>query len=136
MFFILLLFTVEFATHTSYSSYIIENYACNMWEFATNITHLFCIAFFLITHRGVLFLQEEHSTYPDMAAYHCIAVTLGKAGHLTQLLHLIQSLRKGPIKKHVRGSPKQLNWNGRLEPDIAIYNAVSEYPFILPVFYS
>lgn len=94
------------------------------------------IAFFLITHRVVLFLQEEHSTYPDMAAYHCIAVTLGKAGHLTQLLHLIQSLRKGPIKKHVRGSPKQLNWNGRLEPDIAIYNAVSEYPFILPVFYS
>ena len=61
-----------------------------------------------------------------MAAYHSIAVTLGKAGHLTQLLHLIESLREGPVKKDVRGSPRQLNWNGRLEPDIVVYNAVSE----------
>ncbi|KAG0597694.1 hypothetical protein M758_12G014900 [Ceratodon purpureus] len=69
-------------------------------------------------------MREEHSTYPDMAAYHSIAVTLGKAGHLTQLLHLIESLREGPVKKDVRGSPRQLNWNGRLEPDIVVYNAV------------
>lgn len=87
--------------------------------------HLY-FAFFLNSHSGVLFLQEEHSTYPDMAAYHSIAVTLGKAGHLTQLLHLIQSLWEGPIKKNVRGTLKQLNWDGRLEPDIVVYNSVSE----------
>lgn len=62
-----------------------------------------------------------------MAAYHSIAVTLGKAGYLSELLHLIQSLRAGPVRKHhVRGTPKQLNWNGRLEADIVVYNAVSE----------
>lgn len=69
-------------------------------------------------------MREEHSTYPDMAAYHSIAVTLGQAGHLTQLLDLIESLREGPVKKTVKGSPRQLNWNGRLEPDIVVYNAV------------
>jgi len=36
------------------------------------------------------------------------------------------------MKKIVKGSPKQLNWNGCLEPDIVVYNAVSEN-LILPV---
>jgi hypothetical protein len=80
---------------------------------------------FLGAYKSVLFLQEEHSTYPDMAAYHSIAVTLGKAGHLTELLHIIQSLKKGPVRRNVGGSPRELNWNGRLEPDIVVYNAVS-----------
>lgn len=89
------------------------------------------IVVFLIISRihvqGMLCLQEEHSTYPDMAAYHSIAVTLGQAGHLTQLLDLIESLREGPVKKTVKGSPRQLNWNGRLEPDIVVYNAVRKH---------
>lgn len=69
-------------------------------------------------------MREEHSTYPDMAAYHSIAVTLGKAGHLTELLHIIRSLKEGPVRRNVGGSPRELNWDGRLEPDIVVYNAV------------
>nr|PNR47214.1 hypothetical protein PHYPA_014334 [Physcomitrium patens] len=69
-------------------------------------------------------MREDHSTYPDIAAYHSIAVTLGKAGHLTQLLHLIESLRQESMKKRARGIPLQLSWKGSLEPDIVIYNAV------------
>ena len=100
--------------------------ACQGEVATSTVIVLLRIVFFLSTYKSSLFVQEEHPTYPDMAAYHSIAVTLGKAGHLTQLLHLIESLKEGPIMKSVRGSPRQLNWNGRLEPDIVVYNAVSE----------
>lgn len=76
-------------------------------------------------------LQEDFSTYPDMPAYHCIAVTLGRAGHLEQLLELIKSLKEGPKKKHIAGyGASRLNWNGCLQPDIVVYNAVCQiFPF-------
>lgn len=68
-----------------------------------------------------LFHQEETSIYPDMAAYHSIAVTLGQAGFLEELLDLIPSLRKGP-----RSTKYLLNLknHGALSPDIIIFNAV------------
>lgn len=76
-------------------------------------------------------LQEDYSTYPDMAAYHCIAVTLGRAGHLDQLLELIKSLKEGPKKKRIAGyAASRFNWNGCLQPDIVVYNAVCQtFPF-------
>ncbi|BBN09640.1 protein MpPPR_50 [Marchantia polymorpha subsp. ruderalis] len=66
-------------------------------------------------------MLEETSIYPDMAAYHSIAVTLGQAGFLEELLDLIPSLRKGP-----RSTKYLLNLknHGALSPDIIIYNAV------------
>lgn len=70
-------------------------------------------------------MQEEFSTYPDMAAYHSIAVTLGQAGHLTELLELINSLKAGPKHKRINGYLAQRgNWDGSLQPDIVVYNAV------------
>lgn len=81
--------------------------------------------------QGCIVLQEDHSTYPDMAAYHSIAVTLGKAGYLPQLLHLIETLKEGSKRKNVKGSPRELNWDGHLEPDIVVFNAVSEILILL-----
>ena len=98
---------------------VVDDWTCSR-EVASGISTCFVGAY-----KSVLFLQEEHSTYPDMAAYHSIAVTLGKAGHLTELLHIIRSLKEGPVRRNVGGSPRELNWNGRLEPDIVVYNAVS-----------
>ncbi|KAI9196962.1 hypothetical protein LWI28_028564 [Acer negundo] len=67
-------------------------------------------------------MQQQISSYPDLVAYHCIAVTLGQAGHINELFDLIDSLRSPPKKKFKTGVLE--NWDPRLEPDIVIYNAV------------
>ncbi|XP_010460866.1 PREDICTED: pentatricopeptide repeat-containing protein At1g30610, chloroplastic-like [Camelina sativa] len=62
------------------------------------------------------------SSYPDMVAYRSIAVTLGQAGHIKELFHVIDVMRSPPKKKF---KPTTLEkWDPRLEPDVVVYNAV------------
>lgn len=67
-------------------------------------------------------MQQQMCTYPDLVAYHCIAVTLGQAGHMKELLHVIDCMRSLPKKKFKTGFLEK--WDPRLEPDIVVYNAV------------
>lgn len=60
-----------------------------------------------------------------MAAYHCIAVTLGQAGLVKELFDVIDCMRSPPRKKF-KLDPLQ-NWDPRLEPDLIVYNAVSNF---------
>lgn len=62
------------------------------------------------------------SSYPDLVAYHCIAVTLGQAGHMEQLFDVIDSMRSLPKKKFKMALLDK--WDPRLEPDIVVFNAV------------
>lgn len=68
-------------------------------------------------------LQQQMSTYPDLVAYQCIAVTLGQAGHMKELFEVIDTMRSPPKKKFKTGVIEK--WDPRLEPDIVVYNAVS-----------
>lgn len=63
------------------------------------------------------------ATYPDVAAYHCIAVTLGQAGHMKELFDVIDTMRSPPKKKFKTEFLEK--WDPRLEPDVIVYNAVS-----------
>lgn len=63
------------------------------------------------------------SSYPDLVAYHSIAVTLGQAGHMKELFDVIDIMRSPP-KKKIKTEIFE-NWDPRLEPDIVVYNAVS-----------
>lgn len=56
-----------------------------------------------------------------MAAYHSVAVTLGQAGLLKELLSVIQFMKEKPKKVK---NKRQKNWNPELQPDVVIYNAV------------
>lgn len=67
-------------------------------------------------------MLDQLSSYPDIAAYHCIAVTLGQAGLVKELFDVIDCMRSPPRKKFTVG-PVQ-NWDPRLEPDLIVYNAV------------
>ncbi|KAL0011985.1 hypothetical protein SO802_007093 [Lithocarpus litseifolius] len=67
-------------------------------------------------------MQQQVSTYPDLVAYQCIAVTLGKAGYLKELFDVIDSMRSPPKKKFKTGVIGK--WDPELEPDIMVYNAV------------
>ncbi|XP_057501873.1 pentatricopeptide repeat-containing protein At1g30610, chloroplastic isoform X2 [Actinidia eriantha] len=67
-------------------------------------------------------MQQHMSTYPDLAAYHHIAVTLGQAGHMKELFEVIDNMRSPPKKKFKTGILEK--WDPRLEPDIVVYNAV------------
>uniref|UniRef100_A0ACD5VPK3 Uncharacterized protein n=1 Tax=Avena sativa TaxID=4498 RepID=A0ACD5VPK3_AVESA len=67
-------------------------------------------------------MLDQLSSYPDIAAYHCIAVTLGKAGLVKELFDVIDCMRSPPRKKFMVG-PVQ-NWDPQLEPDLIVYNAV------------
>lgn len=58
-----------------------------------------------------------------MAAYHVMAVALGQAGQLRELLQLIESLKVGPPQP-IKFIPL-INWDATLHPDIVVYNAVS-----------
>ncbi|CAA7034633.1 unnamed protein product [Microthlaspi erraticum] len=64
----------------------------------------------------------DRQLYPDMAAYHSIAVTLGQAGFLKELLKLIECMRQKPTK--LMKSLRQKNWDPVLEPDVVVYNAI------------
>ncbi|XP_058071675.1 pentatricopeptide repeat-containing protein At1g30610, chloroplastic [Magnolia sinica] len=67
-------------------------------------------------------MRQQLSSYPDLAAYHCIAVTLGQAGYMKELFDVIDCMRTLPEKKFKMGMLEK--WDPRLEPDIVIYNAV------------
>lgn len=67
-------------------------------------------------------MREEFSTYPDIPAYHSIAVTLGQAGYIKELLDLMACLQAGPDKK-LEKVPLR-HWDPCLHPDEVIYNAL------------
>ncbi|GMI87345.1 hypothetical protein HRI_002403700 [Hibiscus trionum] len=67
-------------------------------------------------------MQQQMASYPDIVAYHSIAVTLGQAGHMRELFDVIDSMRSPPKKKFKTGPLGK--WDPRLEPDIVVYNAV------------
>ncbi|WOL03381.1 pentatricopeptide repeat-containing protein [Canna indica] len=67
-------------------------------------------------------MRQGLSSYPDLAAYHCIATTLGQAGLMKALFDVIDCMRAPPEKKFNLG-PLQ-KWDPRLEPDLVVYNAV------------
>ncbi|KAK1304584.1 Pentatricopeptide repeat-containing protein [Acorus calamus] len=67
-------------------------------------------------------MQQELSSYPDLAAYHCIAVILGQAGYMKELFDVIDCMRSTPKKKFKLGVLQK--WDPRLEPDLVVYNAV------------
>lgn len=62
------------------------------------------------------------SSYPDLVAYHSIAITLGQAGHMKELFDVIDTMHSPPKKKFKTGALGK--WDPRLEPDIIVYNAV------------
>ncbi|PIA30219.1 hypothetical protein AQUCO_05700140v1 [Aquilegia coerulea] len=67
-------------------------------------------------------MRQGMSSYPDLAAYRCIAVTLGQAGHMKELFDVIDCMRSPPENKFNSGLVEK--WDPRLEPDIIVYNAV------------
>ncbi|XP_051139378.1 pentatricopeptide repeat-containing protein At1g30610, chloroplastic [Andrographis paniculata] len=67
-------------------------------------------------------MQEQLASYPDMVAYHCIAVTLGQAGRMKELFDVIDTMRSPPKKKFKTDLIGK--WDPRLEPDGIVYNAV------------
>ncbi|KAB1222898.1 hypothetical protein CJ030_MR2G013612 [Morella rubra] len=68
-------------------------------------------------------MQQHMSSYPDIVAYHCIAVTLGQAGYLKELFDVIDTMRSPPKKKFKTGALGE--WDLRLEPDVIVYNSIS-----------
>lgn len=72
-------------------------------------------------------MQEDFQLYPDMAAYHSIAVTLGQSGLVRELMNIVECMRQKPSKIIRNGRWK--NWDPVLEPDLVVYNAVSNYIF-------
>ncbi|CAL9016112.1 unnamed protein product [Prunus brigantina] len=67
-------------------------------------------------------MLQEMSSYPDLVAYHSIAVTLGQAGHMRELFDVIDTMRSPPKKKFKTGALGK--WDPRLEPDIVVFHAV------------
>ncbi|XP_020574510.1 pentatricopeptide repeat-containing protein At5g67570, chloroplastic isoform X1 [Phalaenopsis equestris] len=67
-------------------------------------------------------MREDGQIYPDMAAYHSIAVTLGQAGLVEELILLIERMMQKPSKK-LRNMNRK-DWDPCLDPDIIIYNAL------------
>ncbi|KAK8933279.1 Pentatricopeptide repeat-containing protein [Platanthera zijinensis] len=67
-------------------------------------------------------MREDGQIYPDMPAYHSIAVTLGQAGLVEELVHIIECMRQKPSKKLKNMNRK--NWDPCFVPDIIIFNAV------------
>lgn len=70
-------------------------------------------------------MQGDCHIYPDIAAYHSIAVTLGQTGHLKELMKIIECMRQKPFK--VDKNMFRKNWDPVLEPDLVVYNAVREH---------
>ncbi|XP_047310589.1 pentatricopeptide repeat-containing protein At5g67570, chloroplastic [Impatiens glandulifera] len=67
-------------------------------------------------------MSEDCHIYPDMAAYHSIAVTLGQSGFLKELLHIIDCMEQKPLKKLKNMHRK--NWDPILHPDVVVFNSV------------
>ncbi|XP_024961519.1 pentatricopeptide repeat-containing protein At5g67570, chloroplastic isoform X3 [Cynara cardunculus var. scolymus] len=67
-------------------------------------------------------MRADHHIYPDMAAYHCIAIALGQSGLLKELVNVIDCMKQEPsntIKKM-----RRKNWDPVVLPDLVVYNAV------------
>ncbi|KAM3014598.1 hypothetical protein FF2_027279 [Malus domestica] len=64
----------------------------------------------------------DFNIYPDVAAYHSIAVTLGQTGLLKELLKIIECMRQKPFKGNK--SLSHTNWDPVVEPDVIVYNAL------------
>ena len=78
-------------------------------------------------------MQGDCHIYPDIAAYHSIAVTLGQRGRLKELLKVIECMRQKPVKIN-RNMFR--NWDPILEPDVVVYNAVREhFSLVIPYFF-
>ncbi|KAM7507202.1 hypothetical protein LguiA_017655 [Lonicera macranthoides] len=67
-------------------------------------------------------MRGDRHIYPDMAAYHSVAVTLGQAGLLKELLNVMECMKQKPSKK-VKNMPRK-NWDPVLQPDVVVFNAV------------
>ncbi|XAR51373.1 hypothetical protein NMG60_11005985 [Bertholletia excelsa] len=67
-------------------------------------------------------MREDCQLYPDMAAYHTIAVTLGQTGFLKELLNIIECMKVKPVKK--LKNMRHKNWDPMLQPDLVVFNAV------------
>ncbi|XP_071733811.1 pentatricopeptide repeat-containing protein At5g67570, chloroplastic [Rutidosis leptorrhynchoides] len=67
-------------------------------------------------------MRGDYHIYPDMAAYHCIAIALGQSGLLKELVSVIDCMKQEPSKMIKKNRRK--NWNPVLQPDLVIYNAV------------
>ncbi|PAN48965.1 hypothetical protein PAHAL_9G415900 [Panicum hallii] len=72
--------------------------------------------------RVFTIMRGDAQIYPDMAAYHSIAVTLGRAGLVKELIKIIEFLRKKPSKRVMKMRRK--DWDPSLEPDVLVYNSV------------
>ncbi|KAK9109757.1 hypothetical protein Sjap_017817 [Stephania japonica] len=67
-------------------------------------------------------IQEDCHIYPDMAAYHSIAVTLGQAGLVRELMTIIENMKRKPSKR-VKNMARR-DWDPCIEPDVVVFNAV------------
>ncbi|KAL2928126.1 hypothetical protein RDABS01_033554 [Bienertia sinuspersici] len=66
-------------------------------------------------------MREDCHIYPDMAAYHSIAVTLGQAGMVRELMTIIEHMKEKPSKiKNMHSK----SWDPTLQPDIVVFNSV------------
>ncbi|XP_054809240.1 pentatricopeptide repeat-containing protein At5g67570, chloroplastic [Prosopis cineraria] len=65
-------------------------------------------------------MRGDLHIYPDIAAYHSIAVTLGQAGLLKELLKVVECMRQKPNTRFMN----RKDWDPILEPDVVIYNAI------------
>ncbi|KAK9749585.1 hypothetical protein RND81_02G136100 [Saponaria officinalis] len=67
-------------------------------------------------------MRGDGHIYPDMAAYHSIAVTLGQAGMVRELMSIIECMKEKPSKS--AKNMRQRNWDPTLQPDVVIFNSV------------
>ncbi|KAL5202325.1 hypothetical protein ABZP36_013277 [Zizania latifolia] len=72
--------------------------------------------------RVFTIMRGDAQIYPDMAAYHSIAVTLGRAGLINELIKIIEYMKQKPSKRVMKTRRK--DWDPSLEPDVLIYNSV------------
>lgn len=68
-------------------------------------------------------MWADYHLYPDMDAYHCIAIVLGRSGLLKELVNMIDSMKQNPSK--IIKKTKRKNWDHVLQPDLVVYNVVS-----------
>lgn len=64
-----------------------------------------------------------------MAAYHSIAVTLGQAGYLKELVSIVERMKQKPSRKIKNMRWK--NWDPVRQPDVVVFNAVRSVLHVL-----
>ncbi|KAK4346672.1 hypothetical protein RND71_033011 [Anisodus tanguticus] len=65
-------------------------------------------------------MRGDTHIYPDIAAYHSVAVTLDQAGLLKELISIIDCMKQTRKNKYMR----RKNWDLVLQPDLVVYNAL------------